>query len=81
MQHQRKLSTATNHSFNKSTGTECNEVKKLIIVQFSKEGVEGACLESQANQMNECLCWVNVLLYYLDKNIKRCIELMVSRCQ
>ena len=42
MQNQRKFSTTTNHSFNKSAGTGCNEVKKLIIDQFTEEGIEGS---------------------------------------
>ena len=44
---------------------------KVIIDQFAEEGVEGACSEIQGNQINKCLCWVSVIIYYLDGHIKK----------
>ena len=77
MQNERKFSTTTNHSFNKSAGLGCNELKKGIIDKFAEQGIEVECSESQANQMNKHLCWFGTLIYYLYGHIKRPIELVI----
>ena len=69
MDSQRKLATARNHAFQKSSGGGCNEVKSCMISQFENKDTQEVWSDSQADKMNKCLCWARVLIRYVDGHI------------
>ena len=50
---QNKLTTVSNHDFNKSVGGRCNEVKSHVLSLFDNEGLQEAYPDSQVKKINK----------------------------